>query len=195
VGGVTRLADHPFATRRCLTIEPVAHRQSSEYMYATQRRFGLRDAWAGRWTLLEGCHRSSRPPDPHRLVVIVFFAATVLSDTDSLSCGRGRHSFDVRCTFLTRSRCRRAAQQPTLEAHNASGWPNHVLCRVTLLITSARRIVLLQWRLSVVSLSTDMVMNAYVEECPVWKQGCQEEHVQSCSGRHRVFPGATNAFL
>ena len=29
VGGVTRPADHPFAARRCLTIEPVAHRQSS----------------------------------------------------------------------------------------------------------------------------------------------------------------------
>ena len=31
VGGVTRPTDHPFAARRCLTIEPVAHRQSSEY--------------------------------------------------------------------------------------------------------------------------------------------------------------------
>ena len=31
MGGVTRPADHPFAARRCLTIEPVAHRQSSEY--------------------------------------------------------------------------------------------------------------------------------------------------------------------
>eukprot|EP00966_Prymnesium_polylepis_P290505 6710381-Prymnesium_polylepis.1 len=31
-------------------------------------------------------------------------------------------------------RCAVAAQQPTLEAQNASGWPNYVLCRVTLFI-------------------------------------------------------------
>eukprot|EP00966_Prymnesium_polylepis_P082074 1901432-Prymnesium_polylepis.1 len=29
VGGITRTADHCFATRRCLTTKPVAHRQSS----------------------------------------------------------------------------------------------------------------------------------------------------------------------
>eukprot|EP00966_Prymnesium_polylepis_P309898 7160292-Prymnesium_polylepis.1 len=39
----------------------------------TQRRFGLRTAWADRWTFLEGCHRSSRSPEPHMLVAIVFF--------------------------------------------------------------------------------------------------------------------------
>eukprot|EP00966_Prymnesium_polylepis_P336856 7391781-Prymnesium_polylepis.1 len=50
VGGVTRPADNCFATRRCLTIEPVAHMQSSEY---PQRRFDLRSAWADRWTCVE----------------------------------------------------------------------------------------------------------------------------------------------
>eukprot|EP00966_Prymnesium_polylepis_P224592 5194532-Prymnesium_polylepis.1 len=42
-------------------------------------------------------------------------------------------------------RCAVAAQQPrTLEAQNASGWPNRVSCRVTLLVSCRIRVVLLQ---------------------------------------------------
>eukprot|EP00966_Prymnesium_polylepis_P037573 872373-Prymnesium_polylepis.1 len=47
MGGVTRPADHPFAARRCLAIEPVAHRQSSEY---PTKQWAV---WAGCWTLLD----------------------------------------------------------------------------------------------------------------------------------------------
>eukprot|EP00966_Prymnesium_polylepis_P081916 1897311-Prymnesium_polylepis.1 len=72
--------------------------------------------------------RSSRSTDPHRLVAIVFFAATVLP-----RCRQPRlwpRSPQIRRSLhiyhsLTLSSTRRAAlQQPTSEAHNASGWPN-----------------------------------------------------------------------
>eukprot|EP00966_Prymnesium_polylepis_P064235 1489122-Prymnesium_polylepis.1 len=46
-------------------------------------------------------------------------------------------------------RCAVAEQQRTLEAQNPSGWPNCVSCRVTLLISLLRRVVMLQWHLAV----------------------------------------------
>eukprot|EP00966_Prymnesium_polylepis_P088138 2039746-Prymnesium_polylepis.1 len=105
--GVTRPADHPFATRRCLSIELVAHRQFRTSEYPTTLRASDFMGWP-LWTLLEGCHRSNRSSEPHRLIAIVFFAATVLPRYRRPRLWRGRHIFDARCILLTRSRCRRA---------------------------------------------------------------------------------------
>eukprot|EP00966_Prymnesium_polylepis_P050558 1170194-Prymnesium_polylepis.1 len=117
--------------------EPVAHRQSSEYPTT------LRAAGCMGWPL-----DASRGLPQEQQVAY--------HDTKGLGCGRGRHRFDVRCTLITRSPCRRALRgpavqhQPTSEAHNASGWPNWVSCRVTLLVSWLQRVVLLQLRFSAV---------------------------------------------
>eukprot|EP00966_Prymnesium_polylepis_P155715 3596694-Prymnesium_polylepis.1 len=87
---------------------------------STQRRCGLRTSWAGRWTLLEGCHPGSADrPSPTGSLPACSLPLLCYHDTDSLGCGRGRHRFDARCTLdfsLAHgavARCAVAVQQPT----------------------------------------------------------------------------------
>jgi hypothetical protein len=101
VGGVTRAADHCFATRRCLMIEPVApcpcvaHRQSSEYPTT------LRASGCMGWPLdaSRGLPQEQQAVRAPKALAIVFFAATEYCATtirEGLGRGRGRHRFDAR---------------------------------------------------------------------------------------------------
>ena len=136
VGGVTRPADHPFAARRCLTIEPVAHRQSSEYptkLWASGCMGWPLDASRG----LPQEQQVARAPQARCDRVLCRYCATtmpigstvaeVVTDSTLVAHLSLAHLAVVRCAV--------AAQQPTLEAQNPSGWPNCVSCRVTLLIS------------------------------------------------------------
>eukprot|EP00966_Prymnesium_polylepis_P232137 5370219-Prymnesium_polylepis.1 len=55
------------------------------------------------------CHRSSRSPEPYRLVLrSCVLPLLCFHDTEGLDCGPGRHRCDARCTLITRSPCRGA---------------------------------------------------------------------------------------
>ena len=136
VGGVTRPADHPFAARRCLTIEPVAHRQSSEYpttLWASGFMGWSLDASRG----LPQDQQVARAPQARcdrvrcRYCAIPMPIGSAVAEvvTDSTLAAH------LSLAHLAVVRCVVAAQQPTLEAQNTSGWPNCVSCRATLLVS------------------------------------------------------------
>eukprot|EP00966_Prymnesium_polylepis_P153217 3539161-Prymnesium_polylepis.1 len=74
-------------------IEPIAHRQSNEYPTTL---WGLRAAWAGRWTLLSRVATGSAGgPSPTGSLRSCSLPLLYCHDADRLGCGRGRHRFDA----------------------------------------------------------------------------------------------------
>ena len=136
VGGVTRPADHPCAARRCLMIEPVAHRQSSEYpttLWASGCMGWSLDASRG----LPQDQQVARAPQARCDRDLCRYCATTMPIGSAVAevVTDSTLAAHLSLAHLAVVRCVVAAQQPTSEAQNTSGWPNCVSCRATLLVS------------------------------------------------------------
>ena len=122
--------------------------------------------------------------------------AAVILTTSPVAEGVAGSTIDARFgrALCTGALCARALQEPTSEAHGASGLRRSPSPYAALLTAWLGWTVPLHWRLRLARFR--LVVIAFVSSrVPRRVEACREVHIQSFPAHHRVFPSTVNAVL